>query len=256
MKIISVVLSVFVVCFTFAQINQTDAKGKKQGQWVKLYPNSKVAMYQGVFKNDKPIGTFTYRYPSNKVKAVIKHSETTPRSEAFFYYENGKLMTHGIYRNMKKDSVWTSFNEGGRITMTETYKNDVLNGMKKMYYLPSDPEDLQETVISEYNYVDGKPEGKFAEYYPTKPTRTLKLTGQYKNHKRTGEWVGYELSGQKMYVEHYLDGKMHGWFIGYNKEDGKEGQRRYYHFGRLVEGEQLKALMKQMKEKGSNPNGQ
>lgn len=255
MKFLNTILSVFIAFSTFCQLNQKDAQGRKQGQWVKTYPNSKVAMYQGEFKNDKPIGTFTYRYPSNKVKAVLKYNANSPRAEAFYYYENGQLMSHGIYQNMKKDSVWVNFNESGRLSMTETYKNDLLNGEKNMYYIPSDPEDKSQIIISTYNYVDGKPEGKFTEYYPTKPNRVVKLTGQYRNHKRVGEWVSYELDGKKMYVEHYLDGKMHGWFIGYNK-NGTEGQRRYYHFGKLVEGEQLKALMKQMKEKGIKPNGE
>lgn len=135
--------------------------------------------------------------------------------------------------------------------MTETFKNDQLNGEKKLYYLPSDPEDRQETVISVYNYLNGEVEGKFTEYYPTKVVRK---TGQFKNHRRHGEWIEYELDGKKMSVEHYQNGQMHGWFIGYNK-NGTEGQRRYYHFGRLVEGDELKSLLQQMKEKGINPNG-
>lgn len=249
---IVVIASFFLMTlFSFGQINQKDAQGRKQGEWVKTYPNSSVAVYQGTFKNDKPIGTFTYKYPSNKVKAVIRHNSTSTRSEAYYYYENGKLMTHGIYKNMKKDSVWVSFNEDGRITMTETYKDDLLNGEKKLYYLPSDPEDRSEIVISVYNYLNGQVEGKFIEYYPTKVVRK---TGQFKNHKRHGEWIEYELDGKKMSVEHYQNGQMHGWFIGYNK-NGTEGQRRYYHFGRLVQGEELKSLLQQMKEKGINPNG-
>lgn len=236
---------------TIAQMNQKDAQGRKQGPWVKKYPNSSVIMYEGTFKNDKPVGTFTYKYPSNKLKAIIKHDENSNRSEAFYYYENGKLMSHGIYRNMKKDSIWVSYNEDGRITMTETYKNDLLNGEKKMYYLPSDPSDKSEIVISIYNYVDGKVDGKFIEYYPNKVTRKV---GQYKNFKPHGEWIYYELDGKKMSVEHYRDGKMHGWFIGYNK-NGSEGQKRYFHFGREVKGEELTKLLQQMKEKGINPNG-
>lgn len=237
---------------SFGQINQTDAQGRKQGQWMKKYPSSTTVMYQGAFKNDKPIGTFTYKYQSNKLKAIIKHDDNSSRSEAYYYYENGKLMSHGIYRNMKKDSIWVSFNEDGRITMTETYKNDVLNGEKKLYYLPSNPEDRSEIVISVYNYVDGLPEGKFVEYYPT---RVVRLTGQYRDHKRVGEWIAYELNGKRMNVEHFYQGKMHGWFIGYDK-NGNEAQKRYYHFGRLVKGDELKRLMQQMKEKGINPNGE
>lgn len=251
-RLLAILLGVILTSSNiFGQINQKDAQGRKQGEWIKKHPNSSVIMYKGTFKNDKPVGTFTYNYPSNKIKAVIKHNDASTRSEAYYYFENGKLMSHGIYRNMKKDSIWVSFNEDGRITMTETYKNDQLNGEKKLYYLPSDPEDRQETVISVYTYLDGQVEGKFTEYYPTKVVRK---TGQFKNHKRHGEWIEYELDGKKMSVEHYQNGQMHGWFIGYNK-NGTEGQRTYYHFGRKVEGDELKSLLQQMKEKGINPNG-
>lgn len=241
----------FGVITTFGQINQTDAKGQKQGQWIKAYPNSKIIQYQGTFKNDKPVGTFTYKYPSNKIKAIVKHNENGTRSVAEFYHENGLIMTKGIYRNLKKDSIWVSYNEDGRITMTETFKNDELNGIKNLYYLPSDPQDKSQIVISSYNYVDGKVDGKFTEWYPTK---TVRKTGQFKNFQRHGEWIEYELDGKKMSVTHYQNGKLHGWSIGYNK-DGSEGQRRYFQYGRQVQGEELTKLLKYMKEKGINPNG-
>jgi hypothetical protein len=42
---------------SMAQLNQTDAKGRKQGEWAKTYPKSRVYQYKGQFKDDKPIGT-------------------------------------------------------------------------------------------------------------------------------------------------------------------------------------------------------
>lgn len=249
-KLIFIFLGVFLTLVSFGQTNQTDAQGRKQGEWIKKYPNSSVIMYQGTFKNDKPIGTFTYNYKSNKVKAIIKHNATSTRSEATYYHENGKVMSQGIYRNQKKDSIWVSYNEKGRITMSETYKNDELNGEKKLYYLPYDPSDKSEIVISVYNYVNGQVEGKFIEYYPSK---VIRKTGQYKNHKRHGEWIQYEINGNKLIVEHFWEGKQHGWFIGYD-EKGQEGQRQYYYYGNIVEGEKLKKLLQEMKEKGKNPN--
>jgi antitoxin component YwqK of YwqJK toxin-antitoxin module len=250
-RLASLFVGILLTSITWGQINQTDAQGKKQGQWIKKYPNSSVIMYQGTFKNDKPIGTFTYNYQSNKVKAVIKHDEKTNRSEAFFYHENGKLMSQGIYRNMKKDSVWTTFNSDGRITMKETYKNDLLNGLKTVYYIPDDPEVRVEVVISEYNYLNGKPEGNFVEYYPN---RQVRKTGQFKNNQRIGRWITYEVNGNKLIDENYYDGKLHGWFIGYDK-NGKEGERKYFYYGDLVEGERLKKLLNDLKAKNISPYG-
>ena len=249
--IFAALISFCITVLSFGQINQTDAQGRKQGQWLKKYPNSSVIMYQGSFKNDKPVGTFTYNYQSNKVKAIVKHDEKTSRSEALYYYENGKVMSKGIYLNMKKDSVWVSFNEQGRVTMIEAYKNDLLHGKKQLFYIPDDPDNHSEVVISEYNYTNGQPDGKFVEYYPNKVVRK---TGQFKDNQREGKWIHYELNGNKMIEENYYFGKLHGWYIGYD-QNGKEGQRTYYYHGNQVEGERLQKLLQEMKEKGINPNG-
>ncbi|HRE96460.1 MAG TPA: hypothetical protein PK637_06835, partial [Flavobacteriales bacterium] len=50
------------------QINQTDAKGKKQGMWDVKYPNSQVSKYKGTYKDGKPQGEFIHFYESGKVK--------------------------------------------------------------------------------------------------------------------------------------------------------------------------------------------
>ena len=71
--------------------------------WQKTYPKSRAFEYKGQFKDDKPVGTFTYYYLTNTIKAVIEHQENSNRSVAKMYHENGKPMSVGIYRNLKKD---------------------------------------------------------------------------------------------------------------------------------------------------------
>ena len=249
-NIFLIFLSTFLIGISFAQTNVKDAKGRKQGLWIKYYPNSRVPEYQGEFKDNIPQGTFTYFHPNNKTKAILKHENNGARTTAYMYHDNGKLLSYGIYRHMKKDSVWTFFNEFGRLVMTETYKNDVLNGEKRLYYLPSDPQDKREICIGIYQYVDGQKEGAFKEYFSTGQVRT---TGQTINGKRHGEYVYYELDGKKMSIEHYHKGQMHGWFIGYNK-DGSEGGKRYFYYGRQLSGKELEINMKSQKAKGQNPN--
>lgn len=242
-----------LIIFTFgafAQMNVTDAKGRKQGLWVKYYPNSKVPEFQGEFKDGKPQGTFTYYYPNNKPKAILKHENNGARTVAYMYHDNGKLMSHGLYKNQKKDSVWTSFNEFGRLVMKETYKEDVLNGERRLYYLPSDPQDKREICISIYNYKNGQVEGEFKEIYPT---GQVKLTGAFLDHKRHGEWIYYELDGKKMSIERYYKGQKHGWYIGYNK-DGSEGQKRYFYYGRELSEKEREINLKSQKANGQNPN--
>ena len=60
-------ISFFSLC-VIAQ-NKIDENGKKQGPWKKTYPRSIAVQYEGQFKDDKPVGTFKYYYPSRKIQA-------------------------------------------------------------------------------------------------------------------------------------------------------------------------------------------
>jgi len=51
------ILPLLLLSTTVMSQNVTDAGGKKQGPWVKKYPNGNI-MYQGTFRDDKPVGLF------------------------------------------------------------------------------------------------------------------------------------------------------------------------------------------------------
>lgn len=250
MKNFLTLIIVFVGFALFGQINQVDTKGRKQGAWSKNHPNSHVLQYKGQFKDDKPVGTFTYYYTSGKVKAVVKHDANSVRSTAYFYHENGNVMSYGIYKDMKKDSVWLNFLPSGRISTTETYKNDLLDGKKVVYFVPEDINDKSRLPSSIFNYSEGKLNGETIEYFDI---GSVKMKGTYANDMKVGVWEYYHLSGKKMMLERYKNGTRHGWCFAYD-ETGKETGKMYYYYGRRLEGKQLEEKMKQMKEKGINPN--
>ncbi len=244
-------LTLLICLFTFsafAQVNKTDLNGKKQGVWEKVYPGTRVFMYRGEFKDDKPIGTFVYFYKSGKSKAVIEHSETS-RSAGYFYHETGGVMSYGIYNNLKKDSIWVNWDNIGRLSSRESYQNDSLHGMKVIYYLPPTG-DKSQRPMSVYNYKNGQRHGEFKEYFDS---GKLKISGAYENNKKVGVWDSYHVDGGKMAMERYKKGQRHGWCIAYNKK-GKEEGRNYFYYGRLLEGKELKKKMSEMKRLGLNPN--
>ena len=144
-------IALFLPLLCFAQVNKVDQKGWKQGPWVKYYPDNKVPIYQGQFKNDKPYGEFRYYFSSGKLKAIIQHQNNL--SNALYYFENDQLMASGNYKEMKKDSVWTNYNSQGFIISRETYLLDKLNGIRVTYYLEGQGED-KEKVLTIENYKD------------------------------------------------------------------------------------------------------
>lgn len=233
-----------------AQLNQVDAKGRKQGEWAKTYPGSKVYQYRGQFKDDKPVGTFTYFYFTTKVKALVKHDADGIRSLANMYHENGEIMSIGIYKNGQKDSVWMNFGPSGRLSNTETYFKDSLHGVKTVYFVSEDITDKRRIVAATYKYVNGKIDGEFKEYFDN---GVVRKTGQYLNSRRHGEWISYQPNGYRLMLERFKNGQQHGWSLAYD-DLGKESNRVYFYYGKKVEGKALEELMAKLKAKGINPN--
>lgn len=250
MKSLSFILCLNVFLAVNAQ-NVTDAKGKKQGVWSKTYPKSVVYQYKGQFKDDKPYGTFSYFYPSGNVKAIIKYDDNSTRSVAYFYHENKNLMSSGIFRNQKKDSIWLNFTPAGRLSSSETYKNDLLNGEKLVYYVPESLENKSRLILSKYNYLNGKLNGESIEYFEN---GNVKSKGTYALDKKVGVWDFFNPNGTAMMKERYKDGVHHGWHFAYD-ENGKETSKKYFYYGTILEGKKLEEKMRQMKELGINPNG-
>lgn len=239
---------VFSTC-SFGQ-NKVDTQGRKQGPWEKKHPKSNVAQYKGQFKDGKPVGTFTYFYPSNKIQAIIKHDLNSTRSSAVFYHESGIILSKGIYQNMKKDSVWLNYAPSGRLSSAETFKNDTLNGKKTIYYLPEDLNDRSQRIASVSNYINGKLEGERIEYFES---GAVKSKGIYKNNVKNGVWITNHPNGNVMNTERYQNGILHGWCTVKN-EAGTETGKTYFYHGERLQGKKLEEKMRQFKALGIDPN--
>ena len=234
----------------YGQVNQVDAQGRKQGTWEKTYEGSIVYQYRGQFKDDKPVGKFTYYYESSKVKAIIKHNDVEKgRSLAYFYHENGQVMSAGIYRNMKKDSIWVNFTPGGKLSTKEEFKNDQLNGTTYVYFVTEDLQSQTPVVATKKTYKDGVLHGEYIEYFVNGKTKNR---GKYVNNKQDGPWEEFHLNGQRAITYRYDDGKKHGYQIAYD-ETGKRLGEVFYYNGQLIEGDRLKAVLKDLEAKGINP---
>lgn len=249
-KILTLLFSM-CVCALIAQPNVTDSRGRKQGEWGKKYPGTSIFMYKGQFLNDKPVGKFVYKYESSKTKAVIKHIENSTRSVAYFYHENGKMMSHGIYRNMKKDSVWINFTTLSQLSVVENFKDGELNGKRTTYFLPETLSDKSQIPSRVEHYLNGILHGEIREYFLS---TKVKKRGQYLNGKKNGLWEDFHPGGKKMTVLRYKNGTKHGWAFTYDSK-GVEESKNYYYYGRILTGEKLKEKMQYLKAKGISPNG-
>lgn len=186
--------------------NTTDANGKKQGAWKKLDANG-TCVYVGQFKDDKPTGLFQYFDTDGRIMTELSFVGTTGTTAyCKMYSVSGKVIANGKYVNQLKDSTWNFFTDDGLKLSIENYKNGVKEGKSTTYFPGTD------TVASVVNFVAGKEEGAYAEYYrdgKKKETATylhgnlegtatwyfddgnINILGAYHDSVKNGKWTYY-----------------------------------------------------------------
>ncbi|MBL7918206.1 MAG: hypothetical protein JNM96_07395 [Bacteroidia bacterium] len=204
-------IAILSIAFANAQ-NKTDASGKKQGVWKKVDEKTGKVIYEGEFKDDKPIGYFKHFYPGDTARrAVTYYKEGGKIAYAKMYHQlTGKLMAEGKYISELKDSVWKFYDEAGVIISKDNYSNGKKNGLS-IVYLPDGmvaeeknyKNDLLDGPFKQYydgklvkgegKYVKGNLDGKVSYYFPN---GTAAATGVYKNGCKEGVWIMKEKDGK------------------------------------------------------------
>lgn len=198
--------------FVFAQVkdslNRIDKNGLKQGHWIKKDDKGNV-IYNGSFINDKPVGTFTYYYPTGKTKSITTFYTKDNSAFTRLFSPDGKKIMHGKVFGTLKDSTWTyygdndsiasvenylkgkknglflSYFKNGKLLEQTSYKNDLMDGPYKQY--------LENGALRmEYNYVKGLRDGKAKFYYPS---GQLSIEGLYLRDFKDGTWNYYSEYG-------------------------------------------------------------
>lgn len=236
-------------CASILSQNKTDAKGNKQGPWVKYHPNSKSILYTGQFKDNQPVGEFRYFYPSGSVKAIVIH-ETSHLSFAWFYYENEQLMSLGKYVDQMKDSVWMNYNPAGFLVSKESFHKNKLNGEKIIFYIANQEETGEVKVLSIEHYKDSVLHGGYQTFFST---GKVKEQGSYLQGVKDGVWESFHTNGNIATRVKFREGKAYGYAYAYD-EEGEETYQFFYLKGKKLTKEELKKYIDNCKEKGINPD--
>jgi len=248
MKWIVIVFQFFLMTLigvgqTQGEINETDSKGRKQGEWVKYHEGTKKKRYVGAFKNDIPVGKFTYYYLSGEVSAVTEFKSDNKTAYTRMYHINGKVMAAGKYLNQKKDSVWLSFNDRKEILSKENYVDGKLNGEVIVYY-PSDPSEGQVKRYEITNYVDGLKNGNWIQFFSS---GKVKAEGVNKDGNFDGRIKWYFASG-KIEIEGYYKHAVKNGFWKYYENDGELKRKVYYRNGKVIEGDVLERHLERLRK--------
>jgi len=204
-------------------LNVTDASGKKQGHWIRRYADSTI-MYDGYFKNDKPIGEFRRYSEDGKLKSIMIHKEGADDVKVTFYHPNGFVAAEGIYVNQKKEGKWSLYSQKTQnyLICEEYYKNDIRNGPSVKYYQDGKK---AETI----NYNNDIKHGEWMQYYVT---GNLCIKGTYRDGKLHGPFQVKYANGKPEYVGQYTNDVRDGVWKVY-KEDGSIEHEMTYKLGYL-----------------------
>lgn len=212
-KIILPLILFFVTLTCNAQknesINQTDAKGLKQGHWIKKNPQGHP-LYEGYFKDNKPTGTFKRFYDNDSLQAVLIYGDDNKHAEATFYHQNGFLASKGNYINQLREGKWKFFSAeiSGYLICEEVYLNNKKHGLSIKYY-------PDKTLLEKLNYVNDVKSGEWVQYFPD---GKICLSGFYTDGRLNGKFVVYYDNGNKEFAGQYTDNARNGDWIRYNSD--------------------------------------
>ena len=199
-------------------VNQTDGEGRKQGHWIKKYPNGDL-MYDGFFKNDKPEGEFRRYYENNTIKSVMIFSGNGTEAVASLYYPNGFKASEGKYVNQLKEGRWQFFSPSaeGMLISEEEYSKNKRNGISVNYY---DNKVIEEKTTYKNDLLNGE----YLKYYPD---GSLFLRTSYVNGKLNGRFEAFFENGKPEFLGAYKDDLKNGQWIFYKKEGGERFRTEY-----------------------------
>jgi antitoxin component YwqK of YwqJK toxin-antitoxin module len=215
------IISVCASSQTGQNINLTDKQGRKQGHWIKKYPNENT-MYEGNFKDDHPVGDFKRYFDDQKLKSVLIYSEDGRKASATIYHSNGNIAAKGNYIDQLKDGKWQFFSEftNSYLVAEEYYSANLRNGPSLKFFHDSTiaeslsySNDIKQgewmkfypsgAVLMKTNFLKGKMNGKFEVWFKN---NSIEFSGQYKNDARDGLWIVYNDDGTVKYKLMYVDG--------------------------------------------------
>jgi antitoxin component YwqK of YwqJK toxin-antitoxin module len=216
-----IALSPILLSQNETSVNQTDSRGRKQGYWIKRYPDQTI-LYEGYFKDDHPVGEFKRYYEDKTLKSVLKFSNNGKEAIAILYHSNGNIASTGKYVNQKKEGKWQFYSAmtKGYLISEDIYTGDIRNGLSVKFYPDS-------TIAEKINYINDVRQGEWTRYYPNGSMLLrsnyvngtiqgkfetwfedgkIEYSGQYKNDSRDGLWLLYNPDGTVKYKIEYKDG--------------------------------------------------
>lgn len=217
---ILIIIFLLVPVFAFSQINQTDSNGLRQGFWQKKQDNGKL-IYEGSFKDGKPVGEWKRYHPGGQVKALLNYQQDSDSAFTQLFDKRRNKVAEGNYIDQRKEGSWIYYSQRQKIA-EEYFLKGIKNGISKRYYNTGE---LLETA----EWLNGNKHGKYQTFYKNgKPylqckmsnnerhglclvhtqSGKLEMEANYENNLRDGAWKFYNQNGEFHYQLNYDKGEL------------------------------------------------
>ncbi len=224
------------------------------------------------FINGKEHGSDTTKYFSGCPMVIRNHIEGFENGTWTYFYDSTNLVAWEMnFLVGQKNGKHIYFNKNGDTTLLEYYKNDKLNGVKRMFYKsgavhraisytdgimngPFLSYNKEGKLLEKLNYKLGHKDGTQTYYYDD---GILLKTENWTNDIKNGSFTTYYYQGFVQTLENYKKGVKEGWFEEYfpNK---RMKLRSLYKKGVLIEehefnekGKEIRTFPEVIKEKES-----
>ncbi len=108
--------------------------GRKQGVWIKYFPDGKTPKLKGNYTDNRPEGAFTRYHSNGKVAEQGTFSKNGYKGLLTRYYENGQVAYKANYNNEGQESgLVQHYHPNGSLALTYTVKAGQVRGKVARY---------------------------------------------------------------------------------------------------------------------------
>jgi antitoxin component YwqK of YwqJK toxin-antitoxin module len=203
-----------------SQVNQIDSEGMRQGKWAKNYPNGQP-MYEGYFKDNKPVGDWIRFHEGGQVKAKINYSLVSDSAFAQLFEPGGKKIAEGVFVDEKREGKWTFFSGDVKIS-EEEFHCGTKHGVSRRFYPTGE-------LLEESEWQNGRQEGSYSVFFKNGSpylqckfsdgsrnglclsyfqNGRIEMEAYYFNNLRDKEWKYFDENGKLLYMLKYDNGNL------------------------------------------------
>jgi antitoxin component YwqK of YwqJK toxin-antitoxin module len=211
--------------------NTLDAKGKRDGVWIRQYKNKPTQLYySGRYEHGKPVGKWNFYDQEGHLMSEVNHIADSTINDVRMFYSDGALMAEGRYAGRvvndkwrrDKDGLWKFYFPNGKLSTEETYLGGQKNGTVNLYLEsgvlvsisnyknglldgPFEQRNAAGKKILECVYVNGLKHGPSKTYYED---GKIQMKGNYFEGECDKIWESFLPNGRQEMVVHYNKGNV------------------------------------------------